>query len=143
MLGAVVGSTTQFRDELDRLEQELEQFSAPGLPGFEPWRHKMNAMIGEIAGPRSALAIQFSGIRWTSSPARARLDRFSAMAAPNASFQTAKQAASEVIASLQWELDRRPPETAPFSESTLDPELWEHRRGRRLGEGRARGGGVR
>jgi hypothetical protein len=54
------------RAELDELEAEMRQWSAPNPPGAGLWRHKLDALIGDILGPRYALAEKLSGVRWDS-----------------------------------------------------------------------------
>lgn len=125
----------RFRTELDELERELEQMSGPGQQGFDLWRHKLLTLIGEILGPTSALAIGFTNLRWDSgaSSARRQLESHGPVAMwsgpDTAAFRRAKQTAVETIQSLRWELDRLFPGTDPFSEATIDPELWDHVRG--------------
>lgn len=46
-----------------------------------------------------------------------------------ARFRSAEQEAGEVIGALRWDLGRLAPTTEPFSEATIDTELWEHVRG--------------
>jgi hypothetical protein len=50
------------RNELDELETELDHWTEPGAPGFDLWRHKMHALIGEILDPNHSLAIQLVGL---------------------------------------------------------------------------------
>jgi PhoPQ-activated pathogenicity-related protein len=52
--------------ELDELQAELEQLSAPSEPGLDLWRHKLSTLISEILDPNHALAIRLAGIRWHS-----------------------------------------------------------------------------
>lgn len=121
--------------ELDELERELEQMSGPGQPGLKLWRHKLTTLVGEILGPTSALAIRSANLHWDSgvSSARRRLESSGPVwmwsASDMAAFQRAKQDAAEIVQSVRWELDRLPLATDPFSEATIDPELWEHVRG--------------
>jgi hypothetical protein len=50
------------RSELDELETELDRWAAAGEPGFDLWRHKMHALIGEILDPNHSLAIRLVGL---------------------------------------------------------------------------------
>lgn len=92
-------------------------------------------MIDEVAGGRSSLAIRFNDLRWeaSGSAARRRLDARGPMAMYGepiaARFRSAEQEAGEVIGALRWDLGRLAPTTEPFSEATIDTELWEHVRG--------------
>lgn len=123
------------RADLDELERELDGFTGAGQPGLEVWKHKVNAVIDEVAGARSSLAVRFNGLRWepSGSAARRRLDARGPMAMYGepvaAVFRSAKQEAREVIEALRWDLGRLAPTTEPFSEATIDSELWEHVRG--------------
>jgi hypothetical protein len=121
--------------ELDELETELQQWSMPSPLGFELWRQKLVTLIGEIRNPNDSLAIRFSGLQWTSSASatRRRLDHADAQRMWSAGdierFRQAQDSARQIIASLRWDLGRRAPGTDPFTESSIDPELWEHVRG--------------
>ena len=123
------------RKDLDEFQAELEQWRTPDPPGLELWRHKLDALIGEILDPKHALAIQLAGLGWkaATTSARSRLDRkgLAGMANPTdqSVFLEAKQSAGQIIQALRWELDRLAPATAPFADATIDPELWQHVRG--------------
>lgn len=120
------------RKDLDELEAELEQWRTPGPPGLDLWRHKLCALIGEVLDPHDALAIKLVGLRWRldSTSTRSRLDRkgLASMANPTdqSVFLEAKQSAAQIIQALRWQLDRLPPATAPFADTTIDPDLWGH-----------------
>lgn len=122
------------RAELDELQAELGQWSTPNAPGLDLWRHKLYALIGEILNPNHALATRLASIHWDSgtSSTRRRLDRgpqWMFNYADEEAFRQAKQTAAGVIDSLRWELSRLAPPTDPFTDATVDPELWEHVRG--------------
>lgn len=123
------------RAELDELEAELRQWQAPDPPGLSVWRHKLYALIGEILDPKHALAIRLSGVRldttasslvrrWGGEPVRPARNPW-----VDEDFKKAKQDAAEIIEALRWELGRYVPATDPFTDATVDPELWEHVRG--------------
>jgi hypothetical protein len=122
----------RYRDELDQLEAELSQWTAPGPPNFDVWRHKMHSLIGEILDPNHSLAIQLVGLtdRLRSGPPPRSGSLFAAAPRPvRETFVQAKQSAAGIIEALRWELNRLAPATAPFSDATVDPELWDHVRG--------------
>ena len=104
------------RKELDELERELETLSSPEQQGFGTWRHRMYAVIADVVGAKSAVAIRFSGLPWTP---RVTLTS-------TAPLRKAKEEASEIIRTLRWELDRRAPAPNPIDDSAIDPELWSH-----------------
>jgi hypothetical protein len=121
--------------ELDELDAELKQWQAPDPPGLSVWRHKLYALIGEILDPEHALAIRLSGVRlntaasssvrrWGGEPVRSARNFLT-----DEDFNKAKQDAAEIIEALRWELGRYVPATDPFTDATVDPELWEHVRG--------------
>lgn len=125
----------RYRTELDELETELKQWQAPDPPGLSVWRHKLYALLGEILDPNHALAIRLSGLRFDTSggsvvsgfagvPVRAARNPWA-----DEEFHKAKQGAGEIIEALRWELERRAPATDPFTDATVDPELWDHVRG--------------
>jgi hypothetical protein len=122
----------RYRDELDQLEAELSRWTAPGPPGFDVWRHKMNSLIGEILDPNHSLAIRMVGLtdRLRSGPPPRSGSLFGVAPRPvGETFAQAKQSAAGIIEALRWELNRLAPATAPFSDATVDPELWDHVRG--------------
>jgi hypothetical protein len=122
----------RYRADLGALEAELRQWTAPNPPGLDLWRHKLYALIEEILDSHHALAIRASGIRWVpSAPRLTGVFGFESVSPPRDSevFDKAKRTAIEIIDALRWELGRRAPATAPFSDATIDPELWEHVRG--------------
>jgi hypothetical protein len=90
----------------------------------------MYALIGDILDPNHSLAIRLTGLI---DPLRRVTGRhatlFGASYNPGDEFARAKQAAVEILEALRWELDRLAPATAPFSDATIDPELWSHVRG--------------
>jgi Protein of unknown function (Hypoth_ymh) len=108
--------------ELDELQAELEQLSAPSEPGLDRWRHKLSTLITEILDPNHALAIRLAGIHW-------RFRSTLQWGSDDETFRRAKQTAAEIIETSRWELGRRAPTTDPFVDATIDPELWEHVRG--------------
>jgi hypothetical protein len=119
------------RNELDELEVQLGQWSAANPPGFGLWRHKMHSLIGEILDPNHSLAIRLAGVTGRlhgGTPRPGTLFRTGYNPGGEA-FVQAKQAAAEIIEALRWELNRLAPATAPFSDATVDPELWDHVRG--------------
>jgi hypothetical protein len=118
------------RNELDELEGQLDQWTAPNPPGFDLWRHKMHSLIGEILDPNHSLAIRLVSLtdRLCAGPPRPGTF-LRAGYDPSGAFAQAKRAAAEIIEALRWELNRLAPATAPFSDATVDPELWEHVRG--------------
>lgn len=122
----------RYRAELNELEAELKQWKALDPPGLTVWRHKLYALIGEILDPNHALATRLASVRLDSGSgsARSRLDEWAQaqMRNPwgNEAFLKAQQKALEIIETLRWELDRRPPAADPFTDATVDPELWEH-----------------
>jgi hypothetical protein len=115
--------------ELNGLETELAQWTEPDPPGFDLWRHKLFALIGEILDPHHSLAIRAASIRWDTSSQPRGLGMWSVGPDPKQRVVQVKQTASEIIEALRWELNRRTPDSAPFSDATIDPELWEHVRG--------------
>jgi hypothetical protein len=123
------------RAELDALEEELEGWTEPNPPGTDLWVHKTYALINEILDPNHALAIRLTGIRWdagvssTGRPVETLGPQSIWNPADNAAFRKAKERARGIIQSLRWELDRLPPTIDPFSDATVDPELWAHVRG--------------
>jgi hypothetical protein len=123
------------RAELDALEAELDRWTRPNTPGIDIWEHKLYALIGEILNPNHALAIRLSGIHWDagSNSTRRRVEQLGPQLIWNpsdeAAFAKAKERAHGIIESLRWELNRLPPATEPFSDATVDPELWDHVRG--------------
>ena len=46
----------------NELETELDHWTEPGAPGFDLWRHRMHALIGEILDPDHSLAIRLVGL---------------------------------------------------------------------------------
>ena len=98
------------RAELEILETEILQWSVHGPANLDQWMHKMYALIGDVLDPNDALAIRLTSV-------------------PNQSGVNAKRMLLEIIESLRWEIDRRMPATDPFSESTIDPQLWAHVQG--------------
>lgn len=106
----------QFRKELDELERELGSMNSPLQAGVGTWRHRMNVAIAEMVGARSPLAVRFNGLSWTpgSNPTAV------------SAVLRAKQASSDIIATLRWELDRRTSAPNPFDDTAIDPELWQH-----------------
>jgi hypothetical protein len=125
----------RYRTELDELGTELNQWQAPDPPGLSVWRHKLYALLGEILDPNHALAIRFSGLRFDTSGSSVVSGFGGAPVRParnpwaDEEFHKAKQDAGEIIEALRWELERRAPATDPFTEATVDPELWDHVRG--------------
>lgn len=125
------------RAELDQLKAELDGWDAPNPPGFQLWRHKMNALIAEVLDPQHSLAIRLPGINDRLNPNPRGRSSEHLWAAydidprriEQATFIQAKQDADEVIEALRWELARLAPRTAPFSDATVDPELWGHVQG--------------
>ena len=98
------------RAELEILETEILQWSVHGPANLDQWMHKMYALIGDVLDPNDALAIRLTSV-------------------PNQSGVNAKRMLLEIIESLRWEIVRRMPATDPFSESTIDPQLWAHVQG--------------
>jgi len=103
--------------ELDELAAMLTSLMSARQAGFNVWRHRMNAGITELAGGKSALAIQFNGLDWSPPANQLRL---------NNNFVRSKQEAVEIIESLRWELSRKAPEPNPVDDAAIDPELWGH-----------------
>jgi hypothetical protein len=117
------------RSELDELESELMQWSQPNPPGLHHWRDRLYALIGEIRDPKDSLAIRLSGLRWSASR-RPLIERVGSVGwADKEAFERDKATALDIIKTLRWDLDRMPPATAPFSDATVDPELWQHVKG--------------
>lgn len=125
--------------ELDQLEAELDQWTVPNPPGFELWRHKMYALIGEILDPNHSMAIRLSAVSNALRPGSIRhLSESMSLFAANrpdpevrlqVAFVQAKGDAVDIIQGLRWELSRISPSTSPFSNATIDPELWQHVQG--------------
>jgi hypothetical protein len=113
------------RDELDGLEAELERWTAPNPPGFDLWRHKMHALIGEILDPNASLATRLVGLtdRLRGGTPRSGTVFRAAYDPSGEAFVQAKQAAVGIIEALRWELNRRTPAAATFSDATAGPEL--------------------
>lgn len=112
------------RKELDELEAQLGQWTAPNPPGFDLWRHKMHSLIGEILDPHSSLAIRLTSLTNAfrgGTPRSGTMSR-AAYNPSGESFVQAKQAAVEIIEALRWELNR----IAPVTDTTLDPEVRDH-----------------
>jgi Protein of unknown function (Hypoth_ymh) len=101
------------RVELNVLEAEMKGWTGPNPPGADVWQHKMFVLIEEILDPKDALAIRLGSVHWEDA----------------ARFRTNKEKAEGIIKSLRWHLDRLSPATDPFSDATVDPDLWAHVRG--------------
>ena len=101
------------RSELDGLESELMQWSQPNPPGFEHWRDRLYALIGEVRDPKDALVIRLSGLRWKAQPTKGAILVREGGAADNAAFERDKATALDIIKTLRWDLDRMSPVTAP------------------------------
>jgi pyrimidine deaminase RibD-like protein len=119
------------RNELDGLEAQLDQWTAPNPPGFDLWRHKMHSIIGEILDPNASLAIRLVGLtdRLRGGTPRSGTMFRTAYNPGGEAFVQAKQAAVEIIEALRWELNRHAPATATCSDATADPELRDRVRG--------------
>jgi hypothetical protein len=103
------------RSELDQLELELDGWSQANPPGLELWTHKLYARIGEIVGPKHALAIRLSGVRWDAANRAKR--QLSGQYGPHLVFNPpdavglagTKETTKGIIAALRWEILTRSP----------------------------------
>jgi Protein of unknown function (Hypoth_ymh) len=120
------------RVELEELKAQAAGFQAPYPPGFELWRNKLTTYIGEIVGPKDAMATRLANLSWISRSMSSRPTMGpGTMWGPDDMrvFAAAKNAATDIIDTLLWHLDRRQAASAPFAEATIDPDLWEHVQG--------------
>jgi len=117
------------RFELDELEKEARSWSYPNPSGTSHWRDRMNTLIGEIDGQEGSLGIRLAYMEWSTTEARVTHlpgERFVTTQADQRLLAKAKETAVDIIKTLRWRLDRMPPATAPFTDDTVDRELWEH-----------------
>lgn len=98
--------------ELAEPQPEMEVLSSPEQQGFGTWQHRMYAVIADVVGAKSALAIRFSDRLWTPRVTLPSTDPL----------RKAKEGASEIIRMLRWELDRRVPEPNPVDDIAIDPK---------------------
>jgi hypothetical protein len=123
----------RLRAELDELSAEMETWTRPNPPGIDHWRDRLNVVMSEIPRPADSLDIRLAHLQWSTGQRVSVFDLVGGIrgydAADLEKFKKSKAGAAEIIRTLRWHLDRTAPETAPFSDATVDPELWEHVRG--------------